>query len=88
MTQCDKILEYMKRHPSGITAQEAAAKKNDIHCMRLAARIFDLKAKRHEIGKVIETYKNDDGYTVNYARYFLIKEADDGRAQNDCKNDN
>ena len=44
MTQCERILEYMKQN-DGITSMDAYR----IGCTRLAARIADLKKNGHRI---------------------------------------
>lgn len=46
----------------------------DLGCMRLGARIFDLKQAGHAIRREMETGKNRYGETTSYARYRL----DDG----------
>lgn len=70
MTQCEKVLEYMKEFGS-ITPLEAI---QDIGCMRLASRIADLKDQGHPIGRRIKTSKNRYGKSVSFAEYYLIKE--------------
>lgn len=68
--QCNKILNYMIEHGS-ITPLDAF---REFRCMRLAARIADLKEDEIPIDGVMESYKNQDGETVRYKRYFLRKE--------------
>lgn len=67
MTQAQRVLRYMEDNGS-ITAAEAM---EHLGVMRLAARIFDLRA----MGKVIDnqtvTKKNRYGDTVSYDRYVL-----------------
>lgn len=67
MTQAERILEYMKEHGS-ISPLEAA---DEIGCMRLAAKIADLK----ESGVLIRTEmvygKKIDGVAYKSARYRL-----------------
>lgn len=63
-TQADAILRYMESHKRGITPLDAL---NNFGCLRLSARIWDLRAR----GYVIET-KAVKG--KQYARYVLIKE--------------
>nr|DAG29094.1 MAG TPA: helix-turn-helix domain protein [Caudoviricetes sp.] len=46
----------------------------DLGCMRLGARIFELKQAGHAIRREMETGKNRYGETTSYARYRL----DDG----------
>ena len=67
-SQKKKILEYMQRKGS-ITPMDALT--GDIRCMRLSARIADLKADGYVIETVRETKRNEEGHTVTYARYFL-----------------
>ena len=61
------ILAYMREHGS-ITAMDAV---RDFGCMRLAARISDLRWDGHDIETVYEAGKNRNGETVRYARYYL-----------------
>ena len=70
MTQCDRVLEYMRDFGS-ITPLEAM---QDIGCMRLASRIADLKDQGHPIGRRMKTSKNRYGKSVSFAEYYLIKE--------------
>ena len=70
MTQCEKVLEYMKGFGS-ITPLEAM---QDIGCMRLAARIADLREQGHPIGRRMKTSKNRYGRDVTFAEYYLIME--------------
>ena len=69
-TQCDKVLEYMRRYGS-ITQLEAL---RDIGCMRLASRISDLRYQGYAIGRRMKTSKNRDGEDVCFAEYYLIEE--------------
>lgn len=66
MTQTDMVLQYM-RDSGSISPWEAM---RDLGCMRLAARISDLKKAGHRIIAVRETVENRYGKTVSYARYF------------------
>ena len=69
-TQCDKVLEYMRRFGS-ITQLQAL---QDIGCMRLASRITDLRQQGYAIGRRIKTSKNRYGDSVSFAEYYLIEE--------------
>ena len=69
-TQCDKVLEYMRRFGS-ITQLQAL---QDIGCMRLASRITDLRQQGYPIGRRIKTGKNRYGDSVSFAEYYLIEE--------------
>ena len=69
-TQCDKVLEYMRRFGS-ITQLQALS---DIGCMRLASRISDLRQQGYAIGRRIKTGKNRYGDSVSFAEYYLIEE--------------
>ena len=68
-TQADKVLFYMKSHGS-ITPLDAV---KDIGCMRLAARISDLKKKGYIIKTDIKTVCTRDG-TAKVASYSLVEE--------------
>ena len=70
MTQCDKILRYLEDTGS-ITPLDAL---REFGCMRLGARIWDLKRRGHEITKTLESRPNRYGQTVRYARYTMTKE--------------
>ena len=64
MTQCEKILDYMRLNGS-ITPLDAL---REFGCMRLASRVSDLKKLGYDITSRIETKKNYRGETVRYAR--------------------
>lgn len=70
MTQCEQVLEYMKDFGS-ISPLEAM---QDIGCMRLAARIADLREQGHPIGRRMKTSKNRYGRDVSFAEYYLLQE--------------
>jgi hypothetical protein len=67
MTQCDRVLEYMKQFGS-ITPVEAMT---DLGCMRLAARISDLRYQGYAIGRRMKTMKNRYGKDVSFAEYYI-----------------
>ena len=69
MKQTDRILQYMRDFGS-ITQLEAI---RDISCMRLAARIFDLKREGYASKEEMETSKNRYGEDTSYARYRLVE---------------
>jgi hypothetical protein len=64
------VLEMLRQVP--MTARDAAVR---LDCLRLAARIYDLRAEGHEIAS--EMIDDQDGTRV--ARYHLIREANAGR---------
>ena len=66
-TQCAAILDHLKRHGS-ITPLEAL---NRYGCMRLGARIYDLKRSGYEIESRLELHKNENGEYTKFARYAL-----------------
>ena len=70
MTQTQRILKHLETVGS-ITPREAL---DLFGCMRLGARIWDLKRAGYPIMKTMETRKNRNGERVSYARYTL-KEA-------------
>lgn len=71
-TQSAMVYAYMREHGS-ITPIEAL---NELGCMRLGARIWELK---HDLGLNIKTTEekavNRYGKTVRYARYVLSASA-------------
>lgn len=62
MKQAERVLKYMRDFGS-ITQLEAM---QDLGCMRLGARIFDLKREGYAI-------KNRYGEDTSYARYRLVE---------------
>ena len=72
-SQCKKLLKYLKTHKKGISARDALL---ILGIERASARIWDLRHDGgHEIDKVWYQYENEDGNTVRYCRYVLVKEA-------------
>lgn len=71
MTQTQQILDHMKRCGS-ITPLEAL---REYGCMRLGARIWDLKRMGHRIRSEIVTDVNRNGEAVRFAQYTLEDEA-------------
>ena len=71
MKQTDKILMYMQTEGE-ITPLDAL---REFNCMRLAARISDLRKAGHKIGRRIEKGVNSYGETVHYAVYWLEEDA-------------
>lgn len=72
-TQCQMVLEYMRRFGS-INPLEAI---RDIGCMRLASRINDLKDQGFAIGRRMKTSKNRYGKNVSFAEYYLEEDNDE-----------
>ena len=70
MTQAEMVLRYMEDCGS-ITPLDAL---REFGCMRLGARIYDLKRRGHEIEKDTVTAKNRYGKNVSFARYRLVSE--------------
>lgn len=73
MAHWNQILDYINEHGS-ITQQEAYHFKPH-GCVRLPARINDLRNRGYAIKTVRETKKYDDGATVTYARYYMEVES-------------
>ena len=69
-TQCDKVLEYMRRFGS-ITKLEAL---EDIGCKNLTSRISALRSQGIAIGWRMAYGKNRNGDDVRYAKYYLIED--------------
>lgn len=70
MTQTQKILRYMKQYGS-ITPLEAL---QEFGCMRLAARISDLRSMGVKIKAQTARSINQYGEVVHFAKYRLIGE--------------
>lgn len=71
VSQCDRIIEYMKKHGS-ITQAEAYI---DIGCFRLASRICDLKRRGYSIKTETVYVKNRYDEEVPIAKYSLVEVA-------------
>lgn len=63
MTQCEMILNHLKKNPNGITPYEAL---RNFGCLRLASRISDLRKEGYDI---ISERETKNGKT--YCRYKL-----------------
>lgn len=72
-TQREMILRYMQDVGS-ITPHEAL---REFGCMRLGARIWDLRKRGYRVIRTMEARKNRYGKTISYARYSLGKEGDE-----------
>lgn len=70
MTQNEMILKYLQDYGS-ITPLDAI---REFGCLRLSARIADLRARGYEIETEIQTSKNRYGHSVGFARYRLNTE--------------
>ena len=67
MTQCDRVLKYMQDFGT-ITPVQAM---QDLGCMRLGARIWDLRAAGHNITRRMVSSKNRYGEATTFAEYKL-----------------
>ena len=65
-----KVLNHIKKHGS-ITSWDAFS---IYHCLRLSARVSDLKKMGYPIKTTMKTVKNSDGGTTNIAVYTLAEE--------------
>ena len=68
MTQNDKILRHLKTHKRGITQLDAIQRYG---CLRLSARISELRDMGYVIKSEIVAVKNKDGETCHVSRYTL-----------------
>lgn len=71
MSQCEKILKYLKRHKRGITAFIAM---EQFGIMRLASRIHDLREMGYKIMTSTIEVKNRYGDVCRVACYRLVEE--------------
>ena len=70
LTQKKQILEHLKKHGS-ITPLEAL---DNYGCMRLGARIWDLRHDGHQIRmELTRAFNIDTLKTSHYARYILVE---------------
>lgn len=63
-TQNSKVLRYIEEHGS-ITPLDAMR----FGCMRLAARVKDLRTAGHQIEREMISVVDEDGKVTRYARY-------------------
>ena len=69
-TQCERLVEYMERHPeSGVTQIEAL---HELGILRLASRISELRSDRDVIEKEMISVENKFGEKCFGARYILV----------------
>jgi hypothetical protein len=67
MTQCERILEYIKRHGS-ITTRDAVI---DLGIASLSRRICDMQSRGIKIIKVQVCGENRYGEMTHYTRYII-----------------
>ena len=72
MTQCDRILRHLQDHGT-ITQAQAM---EEYGCLRLAARISDLKKRGHRISVRTGKGRNRYGENTCFAVYSLCREGD------------
>lgn len=70
MTQCDRVLDYIRRY-GYITDNDA---HDDLHINRLSGRVHDLRNRGYDIQMEWRTGKNVYGQTVRYGAYYLGKD--------------
>jgi hypothetical protein len=75
MTDCERIIEYMKTH-KGITVAEC---RDNIGTTELRKRICDLKNKGYKIIDFWEEGVNRVGHPTRFKRYYLIQGGNDGK---------
>ena len=68
-TQCDRLIDYLKKHEKGITQVEAS---NELGILRLASRISELRDEGFCIAKDMVLVTNRYGEKCKVARYRLI----------------
>ena len=68
MTHNELILKYLKNHKRGITPQQAYEK---FGCLRLSARIHDLREKGYDISSTLIEVKNRVGDPCRVSLYRL-----------------
>lgn len=69
-TQCERLVEYMKKHPTnGVTQIDAL---NELGILRLASRISELRSDGYVIEKEMISVKNKFGEKCFVARYRLV----------------
>lgn len=72
LTQCSKVIQYLKEHPAGMTQRDA----NRLGIYRLASRVNDLRKESVGILTTMTEVENADGTHSRIAVYTLVE--DDG----------
>lgn len=67
MTQCEKVLRHLREFGT-ITPMDAI---REYGCLRLGARICDLRRDGHQIKSKIVTGRNRFGEVTHYAEYSM-----------------
>lgn len=67
MTQCEKVLRHLREFGT-ITPMDAI---REYGCLRLGARICDLRQDGHQIKSKIVTGRNRFGEVTHYSEYSL-----------------
>lgn len=80
--QNEMVLSYMKQFGS-ITPLDAM---QDLGCMRLSARIKNLRDAGHPIGRRWRTCTNRFGNTVRFAEYYINGNFKEGKYEQ-CESD-
>lgn len=75
MTQCERIIEYIKEFGS-ISPMEAF---RDLGITKLATRVSEMKMEGIEFEQKYEKAKNRYGESVYYMRYFLKENASNSK---------
>lgn len=70
MSQNEKILKYLRTHKRGITPRVAY---EQFGCLRLSARIWDLRHAGHKISMMLVEVPNKYGDTCRVAQYKLME---------------
>lgn len=69
--QCNRILDYLRKHPNGITQFEALS---ELGIMRLASRISDLRDQGNKILAERIKVKNRFNEECYVCKYTLVEE--------------
>lgn len=69
MTQTQELLHLLRERPAGITPMEALV---EIGTMRLAARVYDLRAEGHAIEDETVPVRARNGRVAHVKRYRLV----------------
>ena len=69
-SQAQEILNHLQNVGS-LTPLDAL---NKFGCMRLGARIYDLRTAGHDIRMTLETHTDAHGQTKRFARYWMVGE--------------
>jgi len=70
LSQNERIIRYLKKHPTGLTRLQALDK---FECINLPGRICELRESGYNIASVWQEKKKLNGETKRFVQYRLVE---------------